>query len=110
MRDRRLWAGIPDGDDLSSYMTGYYKLLAMGLVTANEGFTAWVEPYAFSTGGGMGTTVSAPVYDRGHRPCLLEWRASISPSTSCKRSPGQLRDGVGRFGHAVDGAVPRFHD
>ena len=73
-----IWAGIPDGDDLSSYMTGYYKLLAMGLGDgANEGFTAWVEPYAFSTGGGMGTTVSAPVYDRSASPPMFIGVAGI---------------------------------
>ena len=73
-----LWAGIPDGNDLSSYMTGYYKLLAMGLGDgANEGFTAWVEPYAFSTGGGMGTTVSAPVYDRSASPPMFIGVAGI---------------------------------
>ena len=73
-----LWAEVPDGDDLSSYMTGYYKLLAMGLGDgANEGFTAWVEPYAFSTGGGMGTTVSAPVYDRSASPPLFIGVAGI---------------------------------
>ena len=73
-----LWAGIPDGNDLSSYMTGYYKLLAMGLGDgANEGFVAWVEPYAFSTGGGMGTTVSAPVYDRSASPPMFIGVAGI---------------------------------
>ena len=73
-----IWAEVPDGDDLSSYMTGYYKLLAMGLGDgANEGFTAWVEPYAFSTGGGMGTTVSAPVYDRSADPPLFIGVAGI---------------------------------
>ena len=73
-----LWAEVPDGDDLSAYMTGYYKLLAMGLGDgANEGFTAWVEPYAFSTGGGMGTTVSAPVYDRSASPPMFIGVAGI---------------------------------
>ena len=73
-----IWAEVPDGDDLSSYMTGYYKLLAMGLNDGvNEGFTAWVEPYAFSTGGGMGTTVSAPVYDRSADPPLFIGVAGI---------------------------------
>jgi len=78
-----IWAGIPDGDDLSSYMTGYYKLLAMGLGDgANEGFTAWVEPYAFSTGGGMGTTVSAPVYDRSASPPMFIGVAGIDFTVS----------------------------
>ena len=73
-----IWAEVPDGDDLSAYMTGYYKLLAMGLNDGvNEGFTAWVEPYAFSTGGGMGTTVSAPVYDRSADPPLFIGVAGI---------------------------------
>ena len=44
---------------------------------ANEGFTAWVEPYAFSTGGGMGTTVSAPVYDRSASPPMFIGVAGI---------------------------------
>ena len=50
-------------------MSGYYQLLARGLGDAvNSGFTAWVEPYSFATGGVMGTTVGAPVYDRSVSP------------------------------------------
>ena len=58
-----LWAQIPDGADLYTYMGTYYRLFAGGL-SSNTDFVAWVEPYPFATGGEMGTTVSAPVYDR----------------------------------------------
>ena len=45
----------------------------MGLGEAgNENFTAWVEPYAFTNPAGkMGTTVSAPIYDRRVSPPLF---------------------------------------
>ena len=33
-------------------------------------FTAWVEPYPFTSGNILGTTVSAPVYDRTKDPFL----------------------------------------
>ena len=56
-----LWASIPDGKDLARYMSSYYKLFASGLSdAANENFLSWVEPYAYATGGTMGTTVSVP--------------------------------------------------
>ncbi|GAX29381.1 hypothetical protein FisN_16Hu179 [Fistulifera solaris] len=34
----------------------------------NADFTAWVEPYSFATGNALGTTVSAPLYDRTKSP------------------------------------------
>ena len=64
-----VWAPIADGADLVGSMSSYFQLFARGLGDQeNEGFTAWVEPYAFATGGGMGTTVGAPVYDRTLTP------------------------------------------
>ena len=64
-----VWEHIADGADLVGSMSSYYQLFARGLGDQeNEGFTAWVEPYAFATGGGMGTTVGAPVYDRTLTP------------------------------------------
>ncbi len=67
-----LWAKIPDGNDLSGYMSSYYKLFALGLGDeANKDFAAWVEPYSFATGGEMGTTVAAPVYDRTVTPPMF---------------------------------------
>ena len=64
-----LYDHIDDGGDLAAEMSGYYQLLARGLGDqVNEGFTAWVEPYSFATGGVMGTTVGAPVYDRSVSP------------------------------------------
>ncbi len=53
-------------------MSSYYKLFALGLGDErNKDFVAWVEPYEFSTGGDMGTTVSAPVYDRSVSPPMF---------------------------------------
>lgn len=49
-----------------------YHLFALGLGRdKNEEFTAWVEPYAYSTGGVLGTTVSAPIYNRVKDPHLF---------------------------------------
>ena len=53
-------------------MSSYYKLFAMGLGdNANKNFVAWVEPYPFATSGDMGTTISAPVYDRSVSPNMF---------------------------------------
>jgi hypothetical protein len=53
-------------------MSAYYQLFALGLgVEKNEDFVAWVEPYEFSTGGIIGTTVSVPVYDRSITPHMF---------------------------------------
>ena len=53
-------------------MSSYYKLFALGLGDErNKDFVAWVEPYAFASFGKMGTTVSAPVYDRSVTPPMF---------------------------------------
>ena len=53
-------------------MSSYYKLFSIGLGdAANSDFAAWVEPYHFATAGEMGTTVSAPVYDRTVTPPMF---------------------------------------
>jgi hypothetical protein len=67
-----IWARIGDGGDLAKSMGAYYKYFAYGLGdNNNENFVAWVEPYVFSTGVGLGTTASAPVYDRSVDPPVL---------------------------------------
>mmetsp|Transcript_21013 Transcript_21013/g.42902 ORF Transcript_21013/g.42902 Transcript_21013/m.42902 type:complete len:692 (-) Transcript_21013:160-2235(-) len=70
-----IWTPVDDlafGGDLVSAMSSYYKLFALGLGEGDNGdFTAWVEPYMFFTEGKMGTTVSAPVYDRSVDPPLF---------------------------------------
>lgn len=68
-----IWTLVPDiYGDLISAMSAYYKLFALGLgVEENEDFVTWVEPYAFTTGGMMGTTVSVPVYDQNVTPRLF---------------------------------------
>ncbi len=56
-----IWAQISDYGDLAKSMGAYYKYFAYGLGDSkNDQFVAWVEPYIFATGVGMGTTASAP--------------------------------------------------
>ena len=67
-----IWAKISDGGDLAKSMGAYCKYFAYGLsAKINEGFVAWVEPYEFSTGVGIGISASAPVYDRIIDPPVL---------------------------------------
>ncbi len=73
---RGIWADIKDGGNLSETMGAYYKYFAYGL-SANDtddmdnSFVAWVEPYEYNTGVGLGTTASAPVYDKSVDPPIL---------------------------------------
>ena len=65
-----IYAKIPDNGDLVEQMSAYYKLYAILQGGAeNMNFTTWVEPYLYSSGV-MGTTVSAPVFDRSGNPPL----------------------------------------
>ena len=69
-----IWTHVDDSTgDLVTAMSSYYKLFALGLgEEGNEDFTAWVEPYEFTNPAGkIGTTVSAPVYDRSVKPPLF---------------------------------------
>ena len=69
---RGIWSQINDGEDLGESMGAYYKYFAYGLGEANnDDFVAWVAPYQFADGGGLGTTVSAPVYDKSVSPPIL---------------------------------------
>jgi hypothetical protein len=71
-RYKGVWSRIGDAEDLAEAMGGYYKYFSYGLGDAvNEDFVAWVSPYEYSTGSGMGTTASAPVYDRSVSPPIL---------------------------------------
>jgi von Willebrand factor type A domain len=67
--DDGVWSKIIDNQQIFDSLTSYYQLLALGLgVERNANFTAWVEPYPFASGNILGTTVSAPVYDRTKTP------------------------------------------
>ena len=67
-----IWASIGDGGDLAKSMGAYYKYFAYGLSGKdNDEFFAWVSPYSYSTTGELGTTASAPVYDRSVDPPVL---------------------------------------
>ena len=66
-----IWTPVEDGRDLAKRVSAYHRAFASPLNAAgvDDGgvgaFTAWAEPYEFATGPGLlGTTVSAPVYDR----------------------------------------------
>lgn len=70
--DMGVWSKIETEEEIFDSLTSYYHLFAFGLgVDRNEDFTAWVEPYVYTTGGVLGTTVSAPVYDRDKQPHLF---------------------------------------
>lgn len=67
-----IWSNVSDGDDLATSMGAYYKYFAYGLSGEdNADFVAWVSPYTYSTTGELGTTASAPVYDRSVDPPVL---------------------------------------
>ncbi|GFH53115.1 hypothetical protein CTEN210_09591 [Chaetoceros tenuissimus] len=67
-----IWAAITDAEDLSESMGAYYKYFSYGLSDAvNSNFVAWTPPYEFFTGGGLGITVSAPVYNRNTNPPIM---------------------------------------
>ena len=67
-----VWSQITFEEEIVESLSSYYKFFALGLGTgANEGFTAWVEPYSFFSSNTVGTTVSAPVYDRSKTPHLF---------------------------------------
>jgi hypothetical protein len=81
----------------------YYDLFTLGRSNApSENFTTWVEPYEFSTGRVLGTTVSAPVYDRSRNPPLLlgvvgmDVTMNVLDKTLGEPSAQQLRDEVRR--------------
>ena len=90
-----IWASIRDGGDLSESMGAYYKYFAYGLSgDENKDFVAWVAPYAYSTTGELGTTASAPVYDRSVDPPVLAGvvvERSIATCPKLELSPCQLQ-------------------
>ena len=66
-----VWSKISDSTKIITSLTSYYRLFSLGLGNSKNNFTVWVEPYSFATGGVIGTTVSAPVYDRSRSPPLF---------------------------------------
>jgi len=67
-----IWSEITDAEDPSEAMGAYYKYFSYGLSDAkNSDFVAWTPPYEFSTGVGLGITVSAPVYNRNTTPPIM---------------------------------------
>jgi len=69
-----IWTPVSDyTDDLIDAMSSYYKLYTLGLGEgSNEDFAAWVEPYEFhNPKGKIGTTISAPAFDRSVNPPIF---------------------------------------
>ena len=64
-----VWSKIDNNDEIVDSLNSYYQLFALGL--GKENVKAWVEPYIYSTGGVLGTTVSIPVYDNSRNPAIL---------------------------------------
>jgi uncharacterized protein YegL len=70
--DLGVWSQIVDETLIVQSLTSYYRLFALGLGTeSNSGFVAWAEPFIFFPSGVLGTTASAPVYDRSKEPPLF---------------------------------------
>jgi hypothetical protein len=65
-----VWSEVKDGGDLAQSMGAYYKYFANAGLSEDD-FVAWVAPYEYSTTGELGTTASAPVYDRSVDPPIL---------------------------------------
>ena len=67
--DTAVWAKIVSKTEVVESLTSYYQLFTVGLGSGRNGnFTAWVEPYEYASSGVLGTTISAPVYDRSRSP------------------------------------------
>jgi hypothetical protein len=88
--DNGIWSKIVDEREIFDSLTSYYRLLAIGLGRdENEDFSAWVEPYRFDSGEILGTTVSAPVYDRSLTPNLFLGVVGVDfPLTAVDRALG----------------------
>ena len=86
-----IWAPVDDGGDLARSMGAYYKYFAYGLSDAQaQNFVAWVEPYEFATTGELGTTSSAPVYDRSVDPPILAGVVGMDfPFSAMERALGE---------------------
>ena len=82
-----VWSRISDGGNLAGAMTAYYKYFAFGLSDSqNSNFAAWVEPYTFARGVGLGTSVSAPVYDRSVNPPILAGVVALDMSLAAMQT------------------------
>ncbi|CAN0136458.1 unnamed protein product, partial [Ectocarpus sp. 8 AP-2014] len=57
-----IYEHVEDGGDLSQAMAFFYRYYSIGLGD-NEDFVAVTDIYSFATGGDLGFTIAAPVYD-----------------------------------------------
>lgn len=70
--DFGIWSKVVDESTIVESLSSYTNLFSLGLGEGkNLDFTAWVEPYIFSTRAELGVTVSAPAFDRSVDPPVL---------------------------------------
>ncbi len=66
------YSKLDDASNTVSPLKAYYQLMALGLADkSNKDFVAWAVLYIHFDGAGLGTTASAPVYDRSKSPARL---------------------------------------
>ncbi len=61
-----IWAAVPDStaDSLKHSLQGFYAFWSAALAHSSTTNLIWSEPYSYSGTGFLGTTVSAPAFDR----------------------------------------------
>eukprot|EP01043_Picozoa_sp_COSAG02_P061745 COSAG02_NODE_8358_length_2599_cov_2.253600_5_plen_213_part_00 len=61
-----IWAAVPDSthDSLKQSLQGFYAFWSAALAHSTATNLVWSEPYTYSGTGFLGTTVSAPAFDR----------------------------------------------
>ena len=87
---------VIDVDNKWETLSPYFKYFSMGLSDSqNQEFVAWVEPYYFASGQGLGTSVSAPVYDKSVDPPVLEGVVTIDiTKAALQKASGVQNDDI----------------
>jgi von Willebrand factor type A domain len=102
-----VWSKIATVDDIIGSLSSYYRLFTLGLGDGrNKDFVAWVEPYKFATGNVLGTTVSAPVYDRSVVPPLFVGAVGIDVTLGVKSG---IQDSIDRIVRASTARCPTLN-
>lgn len=94
-----IYEHVEDGGDLSQAMAFFYRFYAMGL-GENENFVALTDIYSFATGGDLGFTIAAPVYDKKSVPPAFLGVVAMDFKVSTFKDLGytlpELRDALDR--------------
>jgi hypothetical protein len=104
------WRGI-DIEYKFETMSTYFKYFSLGLSDSqNENFTARVEPYDFASDQALGTTVSAPAYDRSVDPPVLRGVVAMDITIAALKKASGVHDESVIFEliqELVDRSVPK---